>query len=130
MEWRKPLIIGGKANGCMNVRSVVKKGFEGAVPMVFVNQGIEISNEGDEGYAILEERTHVYLALGVKQRKFREGKPACAYIASNETNVICSAWSATPSFFTQIHAESHHPIQILRIDIQRPPHPSRPRLCA
>ncbi|KAH9079549.1 hypothetical protein EDB83DRAFT_2503964 [Lactarius deliciosus] len=72
MEWRKPLIIGGKAIACMNVRSVVKKGFVDAVPMVFVNQGIEISNEGDEEYAILEERTHVYLALGVKQRRFRE----------------------------------------------------------
>ncbi|KAH9043105.1 hypothetical protein EDB85DRAFT_2130844 [Lactarius pseudohatsudake] len=72
MEWRKPLIIGGRATACMNVRSAVKKGFVDAVPMVFVNQGIEISNEGDEEYAILEERAHVYLALGVNQRRFRE----------------------------------------------------------
>jgi hydroxyacyl-ACP dehydratase HTD2-like protein with hotdog domain len=73
MEWRRPLIIGGKATACMDVRSVVKKGFGDPVPMVFVNQGIEISNEGDDEYAILEERTHVYLALGVNQRKFRQG---------------------------------------------------------
>ncbi|KAH9180682.1 hypothetical protein EDB89DRAFT_1840662 [Lactarius sanguifluus] len=72
MEWRKPLIIGGRATACMNVRSAIKKGFVDGVPMVFVNQGIEISNEGDEEYAILEERTHVYLALGVNQRRFRE----------------------------------------------------------
>jgi hypothetical protein len=91
MEWRRPLIIGGKATASMDVRSVAKKGFGDAVPMVFVNQGIEISNEGDEEYAILEERTHVYLALGVKQRKFRQGKSARAsyvHVASNQTNVI------------------------------------------
>ena len=82
IEWRKSLIIGGKATARTNVRSVVKKGFGDAAPLVFVNQGIEISNEGDDKYAILEERTHVYLALGVNQRKFREGKSAGAYVCT------------------------------------------------
>jgi len=40
--------------------------------MVFVDQNIEIMNEGEEESAIVEERTHVYLALGAKQRTFRE----------------------------------------------------------
>ena len=101
MEWRKPLLIGGKATACMNVRSVVKKGFGDVIPMVFVNQGIEISNDGDEEHAILEERTHVYLALGVNQRKFREGKPAgpsCMHSPPTRQMlfvILYSAWSAT-----------------------------------
>lgn len=85
MEWRRPLIVGGKAMACMSVRSVVKKGFGDGVPMVFVNQGIEISNEDDRDYAILEERTHVYLALGIEQRKFRQGMSAgasCEHVVS------------------------------------------------
>jgi hydroxyacyl-ACP dehydratase HTD2-like protein with hotdog domain len=75
IEWRKPLIIGGKASARMSVRSVDKKGFEGATPMVFVNQCIEIANEGEEESAVVEERTHVYRAqaLGTYQRRFREG---------------------------------------------------------
>ena len=88
IEWRKSLVIGGKATACMTVRSVVKKGFGGVDPMVFVNQDIEISNEGDKEYAVLEERTHVYLALGVNQRRFRQGKSAgasCVYAVSNQT---------------------------------------------
>ncbi|KAI0256832.1 hypothetical protein BJV78DRAFT_1116856 [Lactifluus subvellereus] len=73
IEWKKPVIIGGKASAYMNVRSVDKKGFEGgAIPMVFVNQNIEIMKEGEEESAIVEERTHVYLAPGAKQRTFRE----------------------------------------------------------
>ncbi|KAI0302172.1 hypothetical protein BC826DRAFT_987627, partial [Russula brevipes] len=64
------LIIGGKASARMSVRSVDKKGFGGATPMVFVNQSIEIANEGEEESAIVEERTHVYCAqaLGTYQR--------------------------------------------------------------
>jgi hydroxyacyl-ACP dehydratase HTD2-like protein with hotdog domain len=75
VEWRKPLIIGGKASARMSVRSVDKKGFEGATPMVFVNQCIEIANEGEEESAVVEERTHVYRAqaLGTYQRRVREG---------------------------------------------------------
>jgi hydroxyacyl-ACP dehydratase HTD2-like protein with hotdog domain len=74
IEWKKPLIIGGKASARMNIRSVDKKGFQGAVaPKVFVNQRIEIMNEGDEDCAIAEERTHVYLALETSQKTIREG---------------------------------------------------------
>jgi hydroxyacyl-ACP dehydratase HTD2-like protein with hotdog domain len=73
IEWKKPLVIGRKASARMNVRSVDKKGFEGAAPMVFVNQKIEIVNEGEEECAIVEERTHVYLALGAKPKPIREG---------------------------------------------------------
>jgi hydroxyacyl-ACP dehydratase HTD2-like protein with hotdog domain len=73
IEWKKPLVIGGKASVRMNIRSVDKKGFEGAAPMVFVNQNIEIVNEGEEESAIAEERTHVFLALGAKPKTIREG---------------------------------------------------------
>ncbi|KAI0273767.1 hypothetical protein BC834DRAFT_228405 [Gloeopeniophorella convolvens] len=71
IEWRKPLVIGRRASARLSVGSVEKKGFEGGVPMVFVKQSIDIAYEGEES-AIMEERTHVYLALGAKQRKFRE----------------------------------------------------------
>ena len=96
MEWRRPLIIGRKATARMSVRSVVKKGVGDAVPMVFVNQGIEISNEDDREYAILEERTHVYLTLGIKLRKFRQGMSASgSSVYTLSLNVIRSAWSAS-----------------------------------
>jgi hydroxyacyl-ACP dehydratase HTD2-like protein with hotdog domain len=82
MEWRKPLIIGGKACARANVSSVYKKGFEGVAPMVFVNQRIEITNEGEEGSAVLEERSHVYLAaLGTHRRTARDGKPRLGYLS-------------------------------------------------
>jgi len=75
IEWRKPLIIGGKACARANVSSVYKKGFDGVAPMVFVNQRIEIMNEGEEESAVLEDRTHVYRGLGTYQRTAREGRP-------------------------------------------------------
>ncbi len=118
MEWKKPLIIGGKATASMSVRSVIKKGFGGAIPMVFVNQGIEISNEGEEEYAILEERTHVYLALGTVQSKFREGRPGAVSTVHISDLCFYSPRSTTAGFFTQFHAESHHLIQVLSVDIQ------------
>ena len=42
--------------------------------VVFVNQRVEIANEGEGECAVLEERTHVYLALGTYRRTAREGK--------------------------------------------------------
>ena len=77
IEWRKPLVIGGRACARASVGSVSKKGFDGgAAPTVFVNQRIEIANEGEGECAVLEERTHVYLALarGTYQKTAREGK--------------------------------------------------------
>ncbi|TFY66667.1 hypothetical protein EVG20_g4422 [Dentipellis fragilis] len=73
MEWRKPLLIGAKATSVTTIDSVEKKGFEKGAPMVFVQQKIDMRNEGDEQPAVTEERTHVYLALGLNQRKFRNG---------------------------------------------------------
>ncbi|KAI9509616.1 hypothetical protein F5148DRAFT_978024 [Russula earlei] len=72
IEWRNPLIIGGKARALFSVSSVDKKA--AAVPMVFVSQRIEIANEGEEECAVLEERTHVYRAPGTHRRTSREGK--------------------------------------------------------
>jgi len=84
IEWKKPLVIGGKASACFSVDSVDKKGFrvEGAsagtqvLPMVFVNHRIEIANEGEgkSECAVLEERTHVYRAMGTYRRAPREGQ--------------------------------------------------------
>jgi hypothetical protein len=47
--------------------------------MVFVKQRIEITNDGEEEWAVLEERTHVYCALGThpSRRSAREGRRAC-----------------------------------------------------
>ncbi|TFY77170.1 hypothetical protein EWM64_g6842 [Hericium alpestre] len=67
IEWKKPLLIGGKATSSTTVRSVEKKGFERGSPMVFVKQENDMRNEGDSEPAVLEERTHVYLGLGVNK---------------------------------------------------------------
>ena len=73
MEWRKSLIIGGQATSVSTVGAVEKKGFEKGSPMVFVKQQIEIRNKGEAEPAVLEERSHVYLALGATKRTTREG---------------------------------------------------------
>ncbi|KAI0054121.1 hypothetical protein FA95DRAFT_1507760 [Auriscalpium vulgare] len=74
IDWRRPLHIGGRATSTMSVAEVQKKGFEDDRPMVFVKQRVEVRNEGEEAAeaAVVEERTHVYLALQTQQRKFRE----------------------------------------------------------
>ena len=140
IEWRKPLIIGGKACARARVSSVSKsnRGLDGTAPMVFVSQRIEITNEGEEECAVLEERTHVYLALGAYRRRAREGKgpgrpgviltlnglmltadyirqPSCAV-----SPLACpSARSALIGLFIQVHAKSNYAVQILRVDLQR-----------
>ena len=101
--------------------------------MVFVNQRIEIANEGEGECAVLEERTHVYLALGSYRRTVREGKAdlkglvLTAYRISHLT--YPSARSVVIRLFVQVHAQSNYAFQILRVDLQRPPYTSRPRLC-
>jgi len=90
IEWRKPLIIGGKACARANVSSVYKKGFDGVAPMVFVNQRIEIMNEGEEESAVLEDRTHVYRGLGTYQRTAREGRPCTVRLS------ICQSLMLNP----------------------------------
>ena len=131
IEWRQPLIIGGKACARASVDSVSSKGLDGPAPMVFVKQRIEIANEGEEECAVLEERTHVYLALGTYRRMTREGKApvSCCIISDDHTctlsHLACSsAWSAVIGLFVQVHAESNNALQILRVDLQRSPHTS------
>ncbi|THH17823.1 hypothetical protein EW146_g3078 [Bondarzewia mesenterica] len=77
IEWRKPLIVGKKATSVSTVASVAKKGFEKGSPMVFVKQNMEVKHFGEDDIAVFEERSHVYLALGVDKRTTRavEGLP-------------------------------------------------------
>ena len=64
----EPVIISGKVSARMNVRLVDKKGFEGgAIPMEFVNQNIEIMDEGEEECAIAKERKDTCIPYAVYQ---------------------------------------------------------------
>ncbi|ETW85856.1 hypothetical protein HETIRDRAFT_245796, partial [Heterobasidion irregulare TC 32-1] len=104
MEWRRSLIIGGQATSVSTVGAVEKKGFEKGSPMVFVKQQIEIRNKGEAEPAVLEERSHVYLALGVNKRTTREveGLPTSAFSFSYTP-------SATTLFrFSALTFNGHH----------------------
>jgi hydroxyacyl-ACP dehydratase HTD2-like protein with hotdog domain len=76
MEWKLPLTIGAESCSVATVDSVSKKGFDRGSPMVFVKQRIEVkSDEQSVTPNIVEERTHVYLALGTAQKRIvRQGK--------------------------------------------------------
>jgi len=95
IEWRNPLIIGGKACARASVSSVSGKGFDGSAPMVFVNQRIEIANEGEEECAVLEERTHVYLAQGTYRRTTREGKAPVGQVSTEKPHADCISYPTT-----------------------------------
>jgi hydroxyacyl-ACP dehydratase HTD2-like protein with hotdog domain len=112
MEWRKPLIIGGKACARANVSSVHKKGFEGVTPMVFVNQRIEITNEGEEEGAVLEERSHVYLALGTYRRMARDGKPRLGHLSKPHVLYFASGVSQCTVCRHQTFRSSSRPVQL------------------
>jgi hydroxyacyl-ACP dehydratase HTD2-like protein with hotdog domain len=101
IEWRQPLIIGGKACARASVDSVSSKGLDGPAPMVFVKQRIEIANEGEEECAVLEERTHVYLALGTYRRMTREGEAPVRQVMVSKAYADCVSYvTATLYSFT------------------------------
>ncbi|KAF8350669.1 hypothetical protein F5887DRAFT_940389 [Amanita rubescens] len=62
-EWNNanPLLVGSRATASFSVASVAKKGFENGKPMVFVNQKIDIVQEGTLEPSVTEIRSHVYL---------------------------------------------------------------------
>ncbi|KAH7921738.1 hypothetical protein BV22DRAFT_1095929 [Leucogyrophana mollusca] len=76
MRWNNsnPLLVGAQATAVSSVEEVQKKGFEGGTgnPMVFVQQKIEVSMEGQKEASVIEERSHVYLAFGGNRRTARE----------------------------------------------------------
>lgn len=82
MEWRRPadLSVGQHAVSVstLSKENVERKGFEavdGRPPMVFVKQQIAVTPEGaEEGPALVEERTHVYLPVGGPRPSGRKGK--------------------------------------------------------
>ena len=76
MEWRSPLRIGERVVAHSEMRDVQKKGFEKGSPMVFVKQRIEYKKEGSDDVAILEERSHVYLAAPANRRGVKQGTHA------------------------------------------------------
>jgi hydroxyacyl-ACP dehydratase HTD2-like protein with hotdog domain len=121
IEWRKPLIVGDKACARVSVGSVHKKGFEGVAPMVFVNQRIEITNEGEEEGAVLEERTHVYLTLGTYRRTAREGMDAPLNHITNPTTMLyfTSVASQCTVCPRRIFRSSSRPVQLHCSDSRR-----------
>ncbi|KAL0946847.1 hypothetical protein HGRIS_013015 [Hohenbuehelia grisea] len=58
---KKPLIVGRDATAKTSVQHVTTKGLETGNPMVFVNQKIDITMNGETEPSLHEERTHVYL---------------------------------------------------------------------
>lgn len=73
-----PLMIGQRATATWGIDSVSKKGFDDSqkAPMVFVNQRIDITMQGNTRPSLIEERSHVYLAVtasGPPQRNPRQG---------------------------------------------------------
>lgn len=73
MEWKTELNIGERATAFSEMLDVQKKGFEKGSPMVFVKQKIEYKREGSDRVAILEERSHVYLAAPANRRGAKQG---------------------------------------------------------
>ncbi|KAG6866949.1 hypothetical protein C0991_003865 [Blastosporella zonata] len=59
-----PLMIGQRATATWGIDSVEKKGFGDPqkTPMVFVNQRIDITMEGNPRPSLTEERSHVYMS--------------------------------------------------------------------
>ncbi|KAG6832143.1 hypothetical protein H0H87_002455 [Tephrocybe sp. NHM501043] len=59
-----PLMIGQRAEAAWGVDSVQKKGFgvPGKSPMVFVNQRIDVTMQGNTRPSLVEERSHVYVS--------------------------------------------------------------------
>lgn len=76
------LRIGESALSKSTIKAVEKKGFETGSPMVFVKQHIQISSGGSMEPQVEEERSHVYLGLGVSKRNVRPGKYAQASLVS------------------------------------------------
>lgn len=79
---KSPLKIGGGVDAITSVSkdSIAFKGFGTELPMIFVNQKIELRQSGHASYsdvALVEERRHVYLSSRASVRKARvvEGIP-------------------------------------------------------
>ncbi|KZT70166.1 hypothetical protein DAEQUDRAFT_709097 [Daedalea quercina L-15889] len=74
MVWKEPLSIGENVTASSMIDSVEKKGFDKGSPMVFVNQKIQYrKNDAHQGQAaIVEERSHVYLAAPGNRRGIRK----------------------------------------------------------
>lgn len=83
MEWRSPVRVGADACAVSTIAAVEKKGFgaEGKTPMVFVKQKIEVKDSEDSAALpnVIEERTHVYLPLGLEQRRVVRKCMLCAF---------------------------------------------------
>ncbi|KAJ8462810.1 hypothetical protein ONZ45_g17801 [Pleurotus djamor] len=77
MSWNanKPLLVGRPATATSTIASIDKKGFDKGTPMLFVNQRIEITMDGEAESSVVEERSHVYLpvAAGIRRNSAREG---------------------------------------------------------
>ncbi|KAG6874184.1 hypothetical protein C0995_003730 [Termitomyces sp. Mi166 len=60
-----PLMIGQRATATWGIDSVKKRGFDDPqkIPMVFVNQRIDITMKGNTRPSLTEERSHVYFAV-------------------------------------------------------------------
>lgn len=73
--------------------SIAFKGFGTELPMIFVNQKIELRQSGHASYsdvALVEERRHVYLSSRASVRKARVGKCTEMSTAVNLSDLMCA----------------------------------------
>jgi len=92
-EWNNanPLLIGSRATASFSVASVARKGFENGKPMVFVNQKIDIVQEGSLEPSVTEIRSHVYLPENPKPSdKPREGKSSFSEDSAAKSHHVLS----------------------------------------
>ncbi|SRR6266550_7076062 len=92
-EWNNanPLLIGSRATASFSVASVARKGFENGKPMVFVNQKIDIVQEGSLEPSVTEIRSHVYLPENSKPSdKPREGKSSFSEDSAAKSHHVLS----------------------------------------
>ena len=88
-EWNNAnsLLVGSKATATSSIASVTRKGFESGKPMVFVDQKIDIVNEGSLEPSVTEIRSHVYLPESSRPSgKPREGE--CCFSGDRTANLI------------------------------------------
>jgi hypothetical protein len=138
IEWKgADLRVGEGATARCEVLDVQEKGLNKAPPMVFVRQKIEYRRAADAELAIVEERSHVYLAGPASHRGTKQG--ACASACAGTEGALCLRWRrfgrqiservihrrchsdrhAASRVLAEIRAESDDAVPFLGLDIQR-----------
>lgn len=120
--------IGESATSKSTIKQVEKKGFETGSPMVFVKQHIQISSGGSMVPQVEEERSHVYLGLGVNKRSIRPGMPGNGHpritMFCSSVRMTTSDKTTTFAVLPHVHTKPYNALPLFGLDIQRSSNPS------